>query len=107
MREDLCTPLALETNGTLFNLERVLPPESGSYQFSNVKRFVGVWTRRLAWSAQPSSCQKCDCVLDSDGVPVVSCTRCVTPSIEQFLQEWESMDDEKNVRNSADLEENY
>nr|CAD7460027.1 unnamed protein product [Timema tahoe] len=105
--KDLCTPLALETNGTLFNLERVLPVKGSTYQYSTVKKFVDVWTRRLAWSAQPSSCQKCDCVLDSDGVPMVSCTRCVTPSIEQFLQEWESLDDDNNVRSSVDLEENF
>ncbi|KAJ1524178.1 hypothetical protein ONE63_010704 [Megalurothrips usitatus] len=93
MSKDLCTPLALETNGTVFNLDRVNNAALGDGPAIPVlnKRFLDVWSRRVAAHAQPPSCQRCDCVADQDGSGRAICQNCLSPSIAQFLKEWEDM----------------
>lgn len=88
MSKDLCTPLALETNGTVFNLDRMSNSALGDGPAIPVlnKKFVDVWSRRVASLALPAACQRCDCVADQDGSGRAICQRCLSPSIEQFLK---------------------
>lgn len=76
--KDLCTPLALESNGTRFNLG------SGS------KMVLDVWSRRVAQTSHPSTCQQCDCVPDRFGSSSIMCHQCVSPSLWKFMEEWKS-----------------
>ncbi|CAG7820252.1 unnamed protein product [Allacma fusca] len=75
--KDLCTPLAIETNGSRFHLQR------------NSKKAIDVWTRRIAMTAQPSKCQHCECIPDKSGSPHVVCNRCISPMLEELLLEWQ------------------
>lgn len=88
MSKDLCTPLALETNGTVFNLDRVSNVALGDGPTIPVlnKRFLDVWSRRVASRAQPPNCQRCDCVADQDGSGRSICQNCLSPSIAEFLK---------------------
>lgn len=88
MSKDLCTPLALETNGTIFNLDRVSNAALGDGPAIPVvnKKFLDVWARRVASHAQPANCQRCDCVADQDGSGRSICQNCLSPSIAQFLK---------------------
>ena len=79
--KDFCTPLALETNGTLFDVKK-MSADNGI----QAKKFVDIFARRLAATAQPSDCQRCDCIGDRDGVGSILCQRCVSPILEVFIK---------------------
>nr|AGM32722.1 hypothetical protein [Coptotermes formosanus] len=83
--KDMCTPLAFETNGTLFNLHHLLHNVNGTQRLP-VKKFIDVWARRVTLTARPSPCQKCRCVANQDGVGQIMCSKCLSPSIEHFLK---------------------
>ncbi|CAH1394070.1 unnamed protein product [Nezara viridula] len=69
-----CTTLALETNGTIFTGKRM-----GSENLALVKKFSSVFARRIAASAQPDSCQHCECMANSEGIDFVDCIPCAIP----------------------------
>jgi hypothetical protein len=85
MPKDLCTPLAFETNGTLFNMDHLLYSNKGTHRL-NVKKFIEVWARRVTMTATSSQCQTCKCVANQDGVGQIMCSKCLSPSIEHFLK---------------------
>jgi hypothetical protein len=76
--KDLCTPLAVETNGTRFTTD----------SFS--KKTLDVWSRRIAQTAHPSECQRCECVPDRNGGSRFMCHQCISPTMWKFMEEWES-----------------
>ncbi|XP_069692884.1 uncharacterized protein Apoltp isoform X2 [Periplaneta americana] len=69
-----CTPLALETNGTVFTAKKL-----ESDKKSAVKKFVTVFAKRVAQSARPSSCQTCECTADNNGMSYMECFPCEYP----------------------------
>lgn len=75
--KDLCTPLAIESNGTRF----VIP--------KTPRKSLEVWSRRVAKTAEPSSCLQCECIPDKSGSPHVVCQQCISPSLQQMLMEWQ------------------
>jgi hypothetical protein len=89
--KDFCTPLAIETNGTSFNLKHI--------HRSSSKRFIDVWSRRIARTSHPSECQNCECVPDKNGGALLLCNQCVSPHMKRFFDDW---DDGK-----FDAQENY
>lgn len=78
--KDYCTPLALETNGTVFDVKKMMPA-NGQYQ---IKKFVDIFARRVAATAEPSACQRCDCIANRDGIGAILCQRCVSPVLERL-----------------------
>lgn len=101
--KDMCTPLAFETNGTLFNIDRLMQGGKNTRRAS-AKKFIDVWARRVTLSAKPSPCQKCECVTNDNGVGQIMCSKCLSPSIEHFLKQWESLkiSDHKEPHGSTD-----
>lgn len=71
----LCLPLALETNGTVFNARKL---EGGKR--SVVKIFAGVFAKRLAVTSVPSPCQTCECNAHDHGSSYMECFPCEYPS---------------------------
>ncbi|XP_059475587.1 uncharacterized protein LOC132196753 [Neocloeon triangulifer] len=98
--KDLCTPLALETNGTLFSASRLF----GKGSSDDKRKWLDVWSRRVASSAKPTACQSCDCIPLPDGSSRLSCQSCLLPEIEIFLDEWERALEEAM---QEDLDEDY
>ncbi|XP_046393120.1 uncharacterized protein LOC124161022 [Ischnura elegans] len=117
--KDLCSPLALETNGTRFDVGIVLggtplattpqtPPAADAQpsekeahaeemRRKRQRKFaLDVFVRRVALTASPSSCQKCDCVANREGVGRVACQRCLFSSMELFFKNWESLVSEED-----------
>ncbi|XP_071443259.1 uncharacterized protein [Hetaerina americana] len=103
--KDLCSPLAVETNGTRFDVGSVLggpTPRTQTTQSEKEssaeevrrkrqqKLSLDIFVRRVALTASPSSCQKCDCVADREGVGRVACQRCLFPSMEQIFKNWDT-----------------
>lgn len=70
-----CTPLAFETNGTIFSATK-LEQEN----FSLVKKFLSVFTRRVAQTAAPPTCQTCECTANTNGIDYVDCFPCFFPT---------------------------
>jgi hypothetical protein len=98
--KDFCTPLALETNGTLFDLKKM-----NSGNGAQVKKFVDIFARRVAVTAEPSPCQRCDCIGDRDGIGSILCQRCVSPILERLDKVWEQLAYETELENQMSLED--
>ncbi|XP_057374590.1 uncharacterized protein LOC130695474 [Daphnia carinata] len=101
MPKDFCTPLALETNGTLFDLKKMMP----GHQQQQTKKFIGIFARRVAVTGEPSLCQRCDCIGDRDGIGSILCQRCVSPVMKRLDKVWEQLVYENEMANAADVEE--
>jgi hypothetical protein len=71
-----CTPLSLETNGAIFSGSKLRTLE----KLGAVKKFANVFAKRLALTAQPSSCQLCECIADNDGITKMECAPCDYPT---------------------------
>lgn len=84
--KDFCTPLALETNGTLFDLKKMmlLSSDVAGPTSLQAKKFIDIFARRVAATGEPSPCQRCDCIGDRDGIGAVLCQRCVSPVLERL-----------------------
>lgn len=67
----ICAPLALETNGTVFTSKK-MDGDKGT----NVKKFIGVYSKRLARSTASKTCQTCECSSDDDGNAYFECYTC-------------------------------
>ena len=67
--KDLCSPLAIETNGTVFDARKWGKPMRDL--------IAGV----VAEAADPSPCQECDCFADRDGVGKLECRSCIAPAL--------------------------
>ncbi|XP_034937258.1 uncharacterized protein Apoltp [Chelonus insularis] len=85
-----CTPLSLETNGTIFSGNKLNPNKSPS-----IKKFASTFAKRVALTAKPSSCQHCECSSDNDGVTHMECMPCVYPMpvIVDYVSETFNEDD--------------
>ncbi|XP_032670099.1 uncharacterized protein LOC116843644 isoform X1 [Odontomachus brunneus] len=71
-----CTPLSLETNGTIFSGDKLRQwHESGSN-----KKFASVFAKRVALTATPDQCQFCECTADNNGVTQMECMPCIYPT---------------------------
>ncbi|XP_078656508.1 apolipophorins-like isoform X3 [Branchiostoma floridae x Branchiostoma belcheri] len=63
--KDMCSALALETEGCIFDSNSI-----------NNKEFLDVYSRRVSGSVRPAPCQVCDCVQDTWGAPRSVCRKC-------------------------------
>jgi len=93
----LCAPLALETNGTIFDASRMRPVQKKS---SESKRAINVFVKRVAATAQPADCHNCVCSLVNYHQSWTDCRLCTAPSVPDvdltFLSEpWE---EQRNAR---------
>lgn len=70
-----CTPLSLETNGTIFSGSKLRLEKSPA-----IKKFASVFAKRVALTAQPSKCQICECTADNNGVTQMECMPCIYPT---------------------------
>lgn len=69
-----CIVWALETNGTIFNANKLKQNSR-----TPIKKYAAVFAKRVANSAIPSECQTCECTGENNGIAYVTCTRCDFP----------------------------
>jgi len=100
MPKDFCTPLALETNGTVFDLKKMINSQS-----TEIKQFVDIFAHRVAATAQPSPCQRCDCIGDHDGNGSLLCQQCISPILERLEKIWEKLVHENNLEDQSSTED--
>uniref|UniRef100_A0A182M2K1 Vitellogenin domain-containing protein n=1 Tax=Anopheles culicifacies TaxID=139723 RepID=A0A182M2K1_9DIPT len=72
-----CIALALETDGSIFGGHKLRQDRSNT---NNTKKFIKVFAKRIAVSAQPNNCQTCECTGHNTGVAYMQCTPCHYPS---------------------------
>ncbi|XP_053697453.1 uncharacterized protein LOC128744450 [Sabethes cyaneus] len=77
-----CAALALETDGSVFS-GRKLRPERRNL----TKKFITVFTKRVALTASAVSCQTCECTGHNTGVSYMLCLPCTYPSAFSLDQE--------------------
>lgn len=70
-----CMSWALETNGTIFTANKLKPNSR-----TPIKKFAGVFAKRVAYSAIPSSCQTCECTGENNGIAYMTCNSCDFPN---------------------------
>lgn len=95
MPKDLCTPLAMETTGSLFNLKMLARP-------AMAKKFVDVWSRRVASSSKPSDCQICECLPNRDGGATTLCQPCISPNLQKFSDDWNKLGESLDSESGSD-----
>ncbi|KAL3290379.1 hypothetical protein HHI36_023721 [Cryptolaemus montrouzieri] len=71
----LCIPLALETNGTLFTSKYIKNEKDDS-----AKKFISVFTKRVAESSNSAECFICECTAPNSGISYMECYPCHHPS---------------------------
>lgn len=69
-----CMVWALETNGTIFNANKLKQDSR-----TPIKKYAAVFAKRVANSAIPSACQTCECTGENNGIAYMTCTRCDFP----------------------------
>ncbi|XP_066586148.1 uncharacterized protein Apoltp [Prorops nasuta] len=79
-----CTPLSLESNGTIFSGSKLRFEKAAS-----IKKFASVFSKRVALTAQPNPCQRCECIADNNGATSMECIPCIypTPVIVDYISE--------------------
>ncbi|XP_014467442.1 PREDICTED: uncharacterized protein LOC106740686 [Dinoponera quadriceps] len=68
-----CTPLSLETNGTIFSGDKLRNSASS-------KKLASVFAKRVALTAKPNQCQYCECTADNNGITQMECMPCEYPT---------------------------
>ncbi|EDW76449.2 uncharacterized protein Dwil_GK14654 [Drosophila willistoni] len=84
----ICTPLALETGGSVFSARKLAPERKYP-----IKRFATIFAKRVAQSATPSSTQRCECSAYNTGVAYVSCSPRSLPEENGSLDEYDDFND--------------
>jgi hypothetical protein len=82
--KDHLSTLAQESGGTVFNLNKL-----ATRKRSTAKKASSVISQEVARLCQPSECQVCDCLANADGQGRLMCHKCILPSIDIVLQNWE------------------
>ncbi|XP_015599666.1 uncharacterized protein LOC107269849 [Cephus cinctus] len=95
-----CTPLSLETNGTIFSGNKLRSDKIGP-----LKKFASVFSKRVALSASPSPCQHCECIANNDGVTKMECMPCVYPT--PVTVDYESFNEDEALSVLQPMEEDY
>lgn len=70
-----CAALALETDGSVFGGRKLRPERRNP-----TKKFITVFTKRVASTALSTSCQTCECTGHNTGVSYMLCLPCTYPS---------------------------
>ncbi|GLH12107.1 Apolipophorins, partial [Gryllus bimaculatus] len=96
----VCTALALETNGTVFTAKRLQGDKKNV-----VKKFVTVFAKRVAQTADPYPCQKCECTADNNGISYMECFPCEYPQPSQYNYNFDEDLDISAISAIADEEE--
>ncbi|CAG0913567.1 unnamed protein product [Notodromas monacha] len=86
--KDLCVPLALETNGTVFSMEVF---QSANNQATKAKKFYSVVAKKVVESAQQPDIQKCDCVADHSGLGTTQCQSRWPIQLDKFVQDYDRL----------------
>ncbi|XP_030377336.1 uncharacterized protein LOC115626195 [Scaptodrosophila lebanonensis] len=92
----ICTPLALETNGSVFNARKL------AERRYPIKRVATIFAKRVAQSAVPKGSQTCECSGHNTGVAYLSCSPSVYPEEKATLDDY---DDFSNWDWEDDLDE--
>ncbi|XP_017471465.1 PREDICTED: uncharacterized protein LOC108362829 [Rhagoletis zephyria] len=66
----ICTPLALETGGSIFSRKKIMTERKNSF-----KRFATIFAKRVVQSAMPIGNQTCECTGHKTGVAYMLCTQ--------------------------------
>ncbi|XP_067622386.1 uncharacterized protein Apoltp [Eurosta solidaginis] len=77
----ICLPLALETGGSIFSMNKVLSERTNS-----IKRFATIFAKRVIFSAIPRANQTCECTGHNTGVAYMACTSRKMPDQEHSFE---------------------
>ncbi|XP_064556915.1 uncharacterized protein Apoltp [Drosophila montana] len=80
----ICTPLALETNGSVFSARKLAPERKYP-----IMRLATIFAKRVAQSATPIGSQTCECSGHNSGVAYVACSPRALPEEKGSLDEYD------------------
>jgi len=82
--KSLLNTLVQESSGSIFDLTRL-----EARKRSSVKKATTIISASIAEQSHAMECQVCDCLSTSDGKGRLMCHRCISPSIDIVLQNWQ------------------
>lgn len=88
----ICTPLAMETNGSIFSARKFNPERK--YQ---IKKLATIFAKRVAKSAVPSDNYTCECSGHNTGVAYMVCSPSIYPAEPTDIDDYVSMRKEYNL----------
>ncbi|EDW03099.1 uncharacterized protein LOC6561417 [Drosophila grimshawi] len=83
----ICTPLALETNGSVFSARKLIPERKYP-----IMRFATIFAKRVAQSANPIGIQTCECSGHNSGVAYVACSPRALPEEKGNLDDYDGFE---------------
>ena len=78
------TTLTQESGGLVFDLDQLL-----SKKRMTLKKASTALSKAVSQLSEPVDCQVCDCLPSSDGQGLMMCHKCILPTIDIVLQNWE------------------
>lgn len=78
------TTLTQESGGLVFDLGRLSIKKKAT-----LKKASTAMSKALSNLSQPVQCQVCDCIANPDGQGQLMCHKCILPTIDLVLQNWE------------------
>ncbi|XP_005177435.1 apolipophorins [Musca domestica] len=81
----ICTPLAMETNGSIFSARKLMPERKYP-----IKRLATIFAKRVAKSAVPSDNYTCECSGHNSGVAYMACTPSSYPVESSGLDDYDN-----------------
>lgn len=99
--KDICVPVVLESNGTVFSSLRLNNTKK------MIKSFLDVYSRRIAQSAETLVCQACDCFPNDNGVGRIYCQPCVFPRPSHYYVDPSNFYDTEHMSIHHALENNH
>lgn len=81
----ICTPLAMETNGSVFSARKLMPERKYP-----LKKLANIFARRVAKSAVPSENHTCECSGHNTGVSYMACTPSTYPVETVYVDDYVS-----------------
>nr|XP_013118557.1 unnamed protein product [Stomoxys calcitrans] len=97
----ICTPLAMETNGSVFSVRKFIPERKYA-----IKRLATIFAKRVAKSAVPSENYTCECSGHNTGVAYMACSpntyHVETPDLDDYDNEFNDWDMDEDDMNEMD-----
>lgn len=78
------TTLAQESGGLVFDLDQLFVKKRVT-----LKKASTAMSKSVGKLSQPTECQVCDCLANADGQGRLMCHKCILPTIDIVLQNWE------------------
>lgn len=84
-KSSVCIPLVFDTTGSMFTTNQYVAENKRNL----TKKFIPMFAKSVADTAQPSTCQECECAGYNSGVAYMSCLSCSNTSSSDYVSKYQ------------------